>query len=137
MSGPVGGGEKDVYDEINITPMLDLAYVLLVIFIIMTTATVQGIKVNLPKASAQPSLAENKTKAVSITADGTIYLDTFPVTMPELENLLRQYKGVNPNLPVIIKADSSIPYQRVVDVLDLLGRLEITQLGLVTTKIVK
>jgi biopolymer transport protein ExbD len=130
-------GEKDVYDEINITPMLDLAYVLLIIFIILCTATVQGIKVNLPKASAQPSLAENKTKAVTITADGTIYLDTFPVTMPELENLLRQYKGANPNLPVIIKADATIQYQRVVDVLDLMGRLEITQLGLVTQKIVK
>jgi len=129
--------DKGVYDEINVTPMLDLAYVLLIIFIILTTATVQGIKVNLPKASAQPSLAENKTKAVSITADGTIYLDTFPVTMPELENLLRQYKSVNPDLPVIIKADSSIQYQRVVDVLDLVGRLEITQLGLVTQKLVK
>jgi biopolymer transport protein ExbD len=129
--------DKGVYDEINVTPMLDLAYVLLIIFIILTTATVQGIKVNLPKASAQPSLAENKTKAVSITADGTIYLDTFPVTLPELENLLRQYKSVNPDLPVIIKADSSIPYQRVVDVLDLVGRLEITQLGLVTQKLVK
>jgi biopolymer transport protein ExbD len=132
-----GSGDKDVYDEINITPMLDLAYVLLVIFIIMTTATVQGIKVNLPKASAQPSLAENKTNAISITADGTIYLDTFPVTLPELENLLRQYKAANPELPVIIKADASIPYQRVVDVLDLVGRLEITQLGLVTQKLVK
>ena len=130
-------GDKDVYDEINITPMLDLAYVLLVIFIIMTTATVQGIKVNLPKASSQPSLAQNKTKAISITADGTLYIDTFPVTMPELENLLRQYKAANPDLPVIIKADSSIPYQRVVDVLDLVGRLEITQLGLVTQKLVK
>lgn len=117
--------------------MLDLAYVLLVIFIIMTTATVQGIKVNVPKASAQPSLAQNKTKAISIAADGTIYLDTFPVSMAELENLLRQYKAATPDLPVIIKADSSIPYQRVVDVLDLLGRLEITQLGLVTQKIVK
>ena len=136
MSAPVGG-EKDVYDEINITPMLDLAYVLLIIFIILTTATVQGIKVNLPKASAQPSLAENKTKAITITADGTIYLDTFPVTMTELENLLRQYKAANPNLPVIIKGDSNIQYQRVVDVLDLMGRLEITQLGLVTQKIVK
>ena len=136
MSSPVGG-EKDVYDEINITPMLDLAYVLLVIFIIMTTATVQGIKVNLPKASAQPSLAENKTKAITISADGTIYLDTFPVSMSELENMLRQYKAANPNLLVIIKADAAIPYQRVVDVLDLLGRLEITQLGLVTQKIVK
>ena len=136
MAGAVSG-EKDVYDEINITPMLDLAYVLLVIFIIMTTATVQGIKVNLPKASAQPSLAENKTKAITITADGTIYLDTFPVSMSELENMLRQYKAANPNLPVIIKADSTIQYQRVVDVLDLLGRLEITQLGLVTQRVVK
>jgi biopolymer transport protein ExbD len=136
MSGPVGG-EKDVYDEINITPMLDLAYVLLIIFIILTTATVQGIKVNVPKASAQPSLAQNKTKAVTITADGTIYLDTFPVTMAELENMLRQDKAANPNLPVIIKADSTIQYQKVVDILDLLGRLEITQLGLVTQKIVK
>jgi biopolymer transport protein ExbD len=136
MSGSVGS-EHDVYDEINITPMLDLAYVLLVIFIIMTTATVQGIKVNLPKASAQPSLAENKTKAITITADGTIYLDTFPVTMTELENNLRQYKAANPNLPVIIKADATIQYQRVVDVLDLMGRLQITQLGLVTQKIVK
>jgi biopolymer transport protein ExbD len=129
--------EKDVYDEINITPMLDLAYVLLLIFIIMTTATVQGIKVNLPKASAQPSLAQNKTKAISIAADGNMYLDTFPVTMPELENLLRQYKAADPNLPVIIKADATIPYQRVVDVLDLVGRLEISQLGLVTQRLVK
>jgi biopolymer transport protein ExbD len=129
--------EKDVYDEINITPMLDLAYVLLLIFIIMTTATVQGIKVNLPKASAQPSLAESKTKAITIAGDGTIYLDTFAVTMVELENLLRQYKAATPDLPVIIKADSTIQYQRVVDVLDLMGRLEISQLGLVTQRVVK
>ncbi len=136
MAGSVSS-EKDAYDEINITPMLDLAYVLLVIFIILTTATVQGIKVNLPKASAQPSLAENKTKAITITADGTLYLDTFPVTMPELERLLGQYKAANPDLPVIVKADSTIAYQRVVDVLDLIGRLQITQLGLVTQKVVK
>jgi len=137
MAGSVGGGDKGVYDEINITPMLDLAYVLLVIFIIMTTATVQGIKVNLPKASQQPQLSENKTKAITITADGTIFLDTFPVSMSELESNLRQYKAANPNLPVIIKADATIQYQRVVDVLDLLERLEINQLGLVTQKLVK
>jgi biopolymer transport protein ExbD len=137
VSAQTSGGDDGVYDQINITPLLDLAYVLLIIFIIMTTATVQGIKVNLPKASTQPSLGENKTKAVSITADGTIYLDTYPVSMPELENLLRQYKATTPDLPVIIKADASIPYQRVVDILDLVGRLEITQLGLVTQKLVK
>jgi biopolymer transport protein ExbD len=137
MSGPVDSGDKDVYDDINITPMLDLAYVLMIIFIIMTTATVQGIKVNLPKASAAPTLAKPQTKAITITADGTIFLDTFPVTMAELENMLRQYKAANPNLPVIIKGDSTVQYQKVVDVLDLVGRLDITQLGLVTQRIVK
>ncbi len=57
--------------------------------------------------------------------------------MQELERLLRQYKAATPDLPVIIKADSTIQYQRVVEVLDLVGRLEITQLGLVTQRIVK
>jgi len=131
------GEEHDVYDQINITPMLDLAYVLLVIFIIMTTASVQGITVNLPKASAAPAIAKPKTKAISISADGTIYLDAYPVTLPELENLLRQYKAQDPNIPVIIKADATIQYQRVVDVLDLFSKLEITQLGLVTQRVVK
>lgn len=136
MSAQVGD-EQDVYDEINITPMLDLAYVLLVIFIIMTTASVQGIKVNLPKASDTPSLAKPQTKAITVTADGTIYLDTYPVTMQELESLLQQYRAVNPALPVIIKGDSQVQYQRIVDVLDLVGRLDITQIGLVTQRIVK
>jgi biopolymer transport protein ExbD len=129
--------ENEPYDEVNVTPMLDLAYVLLIIFIILTTATVQGIKVNLPKASAAPSLAESRTKAISITGDGTIYLDTFVVSSAELESMLTQYKAVDPSLPVIVKADSNVAYQRVVDVLDMLGRLDITQIGLVTQRVVK
>ena len=129
--------EGELYDEVNVVPMLDLAYVLLVIFIILTTATVQGIKVDLPKASAAPSLAKPKTKAISITADGTIFLDTYPVSLSELETLLQGYKAADPDLPVIVKADATIQYQRVVDVLDLMGRLEITQLGLVTQRVVK
>ena len=129
--------ENKPYDDINITPMLDLAYVLLVMFIILTTATVQGIKVNIPKASAQPSLAENKTKAITITQEGTIFLDTIPVTMEVLEGQLRTLKAATPDLPVILKADSTVQYQKVVDVLDLLSRLEISQLGLVTQRVVK
>jgi biopolymer transport protein ExbD len=125
------------YDEINVVPMLDLSYVLLVIFIIMTTASVQGIKVNLPKASATPSLAKPQTKAITIREDGQIFLDTYPVTMGELEERLRQQKAVNPSFPVVIKGDAKVQYEKVVDVLDLMGRLDITQLGLVTQRIVK
>ncbi len=129
--------DNEPYDDINITPMLDLTWVLLLIFIVMTTATVQGITVNLPKASTAPSLSKPQTKAVTITQDGTIYLDTYPVSLDQLESLLTQYKAVNPDLPVVIKADALLQYQRVVDVLDLMARLEITQLGLVTKKLVK
>jgi biopolymer transport protein ExbD len=126
--------ENKPYDDINVTPMLDLAYVLLVIFIIMTTASVQGIRVNLPKASDAPSLAKPTTKAITITEDGRIFLDTYPVTMSELESQLRGHKAVNPNFPVVIKGDAKVQYQKVVEVLDLCGQLELTQLGLVTAR---
>jgi biopolymer transport protein ExbD len=131
------GEEGKVYDDINITPMLDVAYVLLLIFIIMTTATVQGITVNLPKASSTPALSKPKTKAISITKEGVIYLDTYPVSIEELETRLGQYKAATPDLPVVVKADGAVAYEKVIDVLDVVTRLEISQLGLVTQKLVK
>lgn len=129
--------EQEAMDEINITPLLDLAWTLLVVFIIAVTASVQGIKVNLPKASNTPSLVKPRTKAISILEGGQIYLDTYPVTMAELETRLRQLKAVDPEFPVVIKGDDKIYYQHVIAILDLLGELEITQLGLVTQKLVK
>jgi biopolymer transport protein ExbD len=125
------------YDDINVTPMLDLAYVLLIIFIVMTTATVQGMKVNLPKASATPSLAQQTTKAITVANDGKIFLDTIPVTLPELEQRLLQLKALTPEFPVVLRGDSQTQYQNVMDVLDLLGRLSITQVGLATKPLVK
>jgi biopolymer transport protein ExbD len=120
------------YDDINITPMLDLAYVLLVIFIIMTTATVQGMKVNLPKASAAPSLAQQTTKAITVANDGKLFLDTVPVTLAELEQRLVQQRALTPEFPIVVRGDSQTQYQNVVDVLDLLGRLNFTQVGMAT-----
>lgn len=129
--------EEKPYDDINITPMLDLAYVLLVIFVIMTTATVQGIKVNLPKASPAKSLAKPATKAITVTQDGKVFLDTFPVTMPELEQRLIQQRALTPEFPVVVRGDGDVRYQSVLDVLDLLGRINITTVGLATKPLVK
>ncbi len=126
--------ELEAYDDINITPMLDLAYVLLIIFIIMTTASVQGIKVNVPKASSAASLAKPTTKAITVTSDGLIYLDTFPVTIGELESQLRSYKAVTPDFPVVIKGDQVAQYGAIMEVLDVCGRVGITQLGLVSER---
>ena len=115
--------EDKPYDDINITPMLDLAYVLLIIFIILTTASVQGIKVDLPKASASVSLAKPQTKAITINNSGQIFLDAYPVTLPELEARLRTQRALTPDFPVIVKGDSAVQYQKVMDVLDLLRRI--------------
>ena len=127
----------DEVTEINVVPMLDLAWNLLVVFMIVVTASVQGISVNLPKASAAVSKIKPSTKAITITAEGTIFLDSFPVTLSELEARLRQFKAADPNLPVLIRGDEKISYKSVIDVLDMLQKLEITQLGLVTQKLVK
>ena len=125
-------GDSKPYDDINITPMLDLAYVLLVIFILMCTASVQGVKVNLPKASAAPSLAKPKTKAITVNNEGKIFLDPAPVTIQELEQRLTAYKSTVPEFPVVIKGDSLTQYQGIMDVVDVLGRLNISQIGLAT-----
>lgn len=124
--------ESKLYDDINITPMLDLAYVLLVIFILMTTATVQGLKVNLPRASTSPSLAKPLTKAITINNEGKVFLDTIPVTLPELEQRLNAQRALTPEFPVVVRGDSLTQYQAVMDVLDVVGRVGISQLGLAT-----
>lgn len=129
--------DHKTYDEINVVPMLDLAWNLLLVFMIVVTASVQGITVNLPKASAAAGKVKSTTKAITVTSDGTIYLDSYAVTMAELEDRLRRYKASDPNLPVVVRGDEKIAYQKVIEILDLLQRLEITQLALVTQKLVK
>ncbi len=125
------GGNKP-YDDINITPMLDLAYVLLIIFIIMTTAAVQGMKVNLPQSSSTQSLAKPTTKAITITADGRIFLDTIPVSMADLQTRLVADEAATPDFPVVVSGDGQASYQTIMNVLDLLGRLNIQSVGLAT-----
>ena len=125
--------EGKPYDDINITPMLDLAYVLVIIFIIMTTASVQGIKVNLPKASSSPSLAKPKTVAISINEQGKIFIDAIAVSgIDELKARLTQRKAIDPNFPVVVKGDAEVQYKSVMDVLALLGEMNLSQVGLAT-----
>jgi len=126
--------DNQPYDDINITPMLDLAYVLLVTFIILTTASVQGVKVHSPVTVAANNLARPQTRAVTITAEGAVYLDAYPVDMNQLRETLAQYKAANPNLPVVLKADAAAQYDKVMEVLETVKSLDITEIGLVTKR---
>lgn len=120
------------YDDINVTPMVDLYLVLLLIFIIMTTAGVQGIKVNLPRGSNAPALGGPKSKAITVNNEGKIFLDTVPVTLQELEQRLAEHKSSHPDFPVVVRGDRGTQYQGIMDVLDVLGRVGLTQIGLAT-----
>ena len=126
--------DNQPYDDINVTPMLDLAYVLLVVFIILTTASVQGVKVASPETKTTSNLAKPQTRAITITADGAIFLDAYPVTVAQLSTSLAQYKAANPNLPVVLKGDAAAPYEKVLEVLAAVKKLDIAELGLVTRK---
>ena len=123
------------YDTINITPMLDLAYVLLVIFILMTTAGVQGLTMNLPKPSNKPSTEKHDLKIVQVQAGGALLINGVGVSEAELESQLNSAKEQDPEFSVMIKGDANAPYAGVVGVIDLVTKLEISNVGLVTGKI--
>jgi biopolymer transport protein ExbD len=126
--------ENQPFDDINVTPMLDLAYVLLVIFIIMTTASVQGIKVKLPKAKMTANMAKPHVKAVTISENGDVFLDAYPVTIEQLEQRLTELKSVNPAQPMVIKGDAHTQYLKIMQVLETMKRVDITDIGLVTSR---
>jgi biopolymer transport protein ExbD len=126
--------ENAPFDDINVTPMLDLAYVLLVIFIIMTTASVQGVKVKLPKAKMTSSMAKSHLKAVTISESGDMFLDAYPMTLEQLEQRLGELKRSNPAQAMVIKGDAHTQYLKIMQVLELMKRSDITDIGLVTSK---
>jgi len=120
------------FDDINVTPMLDLAYVLLVIFIILTTASVQGVRVEVPRADMSAALAKPRLKAITVSEGGDVYLDAYPVTMEQLETRLKQLKAVYPSQAIVIKGDARAQYLKVMEVLEILKKSDITDIGLVT-----
>lgn len=123
------------YDSINVTPMLDLAYVLLVVFIIMTTASVQGLTMNLPKPSNTASEEKHETKIVQISPEGRFMINGVGVTPAELESQLLAAKARDPKLAVMVKGDPATQYAKVIEVVDLVNRLQIDGLGLITARI--
>jgi biopolymer transport protein ExbD len=120
------------YDDINVTPMVDLYLVLLLIFIIMTTAGVQGVKVKLPKGGAPSQKLDGpKMQAVTVNAEGKVFLNTVPVSLQELEQKLAAIKAATPEFPCVVKGDQGTQYRAVMEVLNVIGGLGI-QVALAT-----
>ncbi|HEY2463034.1 MAG TPA: biopolymer transporter ExbD [Steroidobacteraceae bacterium] len=122
------------YDTINVTPMLDLAYVLLVVFILMTTASIQGLSISMPKPSNKPNTEQHELKLVQITAAGAVSINGVGVNLSELEAQLKAAKTRDPKMSVAIKGDARAQYAKVMTVIDLCNALGVN-MGLVTARI--
>jgi len=118
--------------ELNITPLLDLVFVLLVIFIITTPQLMNNLQINLP--SGQPPKEKPKVEPtrIEVSAQGQITLDKQPVNQPELKEKLAAMKTADPELGVVVKGADDTDYQIMVSVLDTLRQLDITKMGMAT-----
>jgi biopolymer transport protein ExbD len=119
-------------NELNITPLLDLVFVLLVIFIITTPQMMNNLEINLP--SGKPPVQKPKVEPtrIEISAQGQITLDNASVTSPQLKEKLAALKAADPDLGVVVKGADDTDYQIMVSVLDTLRQLDITKMGMAT-----
>jgi biopolymer transport protein ExbD len=128
-----GGTPHGKLAELNITPLLDLVFVLLVIFIIATPQLMSNLEITLP--SGQPPPAKPSTprlERVFVTGTGEIRLNGQPVSTAALTSALRALKSSNPSLAVVVQADAQADYQRMINILDILRELDITKVGIAT-----
>lgn len=120
-------------NELNITPLLDLAFVLLVIFIITTPQLSNDLEMNLPSPKQEnPPGPPPKVNRVVVDADGHITFNGETMELPVLKQTLVALKASDTNATVVVKGSSDVEYQRVIGVLDALQQADITKVGLAT-----
>ena len=117
--------------EINLTPLIDLTFLLLITFIITFPLIEQGIPVNLPKGKAQ-ELTPDVARTVTVDKTGSIYLDDIKVTLEEFAVEMKSASKLDSSVMVMVRGDESIKYGRIVDVLKVLNGANITKMALVT-----
>jgi biopolymer transport protein ExbD len=119
--------------ELNITPLLDLVFVLLVIFIITTPQMMNNLEMTLPSGKPPPKTNQKpKINNIVVDAKGQTFLNDEPVTVPLLRNKLQQLKAADSELSVVVKGADDVDYQNMINVLDVLQQLDITKVGLAT-----
>lgn len=130
--GSLGGDDDDLITDINVTPLVDVVLVLLIILMVTATAIVsKTLPVELPNAAtAESTPATPRTLGITIDGDGELFLDREPVSLAELEREVRAARAEDEDVRAILAADGSIRHARVVQIIDLLRRLEVTKFAI-------
>ncbi|MBD3585120.1 protein TolR [Salinimonas sp. HHU 13199] len=124
--------------EINVVPYIDVMLVLLIIFMVTAPLISQGVKVDLPKASAQPIEQEDVPPLIaSVDVEGKFYLNVgdaqeSPIAGDELAAIVQEQLKQTPNTPVVVKGDGKVAYDKVIELMVLLQNAGVPSVGLMT-----
>ncbi|MBW7908549.1 MAG: biopolymer transporter ExbD [Kiritimatiellae bacterium] len=119
-------------NEINMTPLIDLTFLLLITFIITMPMLEQGIPVNLPKGKSQ-DMDQTRSRVITLDAEGRLYLNNVSIGLQQLGEEMKSLAQSEPDLTVMVRADEKLAYGKVVEVMQTLHGAQVTRLALVTT----
>ena len=115
----------------NMTPLIDLTFLLLITFIITFPMLEQGISIKLPRGKTE-KIEQNKSQAITVALDGRVYFNNREISAGELENELRQLAEQDPQPPVLVRCDERVEYGVLMKTLKLLHACKISRMALVT-----
>lgn len=123
--------QTKVFNNIDMTSLIDLTFLLLITFIITMPALEQGISVRLPQGKSD-TLPDKKVRTISLDAQGKVFLNNQPISMEDLERTLGVLAAEDPDITVHIRGDERNDYGKIMDVVKLLYKVRITRMTLVT-----
>ena len=127
-----GGKHTELMSEINVTPLVDVMLVLLIIFMVTAPMMIQGLDVDLPEATAKPLDSEKEHLVITINKGQEVYINDFQVSVESLRDKLAKILQGRTDRDVYLKADKSIPYGIVVQVMAEIKAAGVDQLGMIT-----
>ncbi len=119
------------FSDINVTPLVDVMLVLVVIFIITAPLMASSIRLDLPKTDAAKPMDEPKFVTLAVDKSGQTFLQDQSVTLEQLAQRLAQTAALNPDTEVQLRADESVPYGRVVEVMGVAQKAGLNRIGFV------
>ncbi len=118
-------------NEINMTPLIDLTFLLLITFIITMPAMEQGISIKLPQGRTDV-LPTKKSNVVTVDATGDVFLNNRPISIDDLDQTLGNMAVENPDLAVLVRGDERLEYGQIIRIMKILYKHKITRMALVT-----
>jgi biopolymer transport protein TolR len=118
--------------EINVTPMVDVMLVLLIIFMVTAPLLTVGVQVDLPKSKASIIRGDDEPIAITITADGEIYLQETEIDIIGLLPRLNAITSNNPDVRIFVRGDSSVNYGRIMEIIGTINAAGYGKVALVT-----